>query len=320
MLDTSIDFAEFLALNFDNFEKDMLLNSLTPKLLSETIKRAKFDNNKIMELVDRYYDLKNSKINIYELQSLIKWDFPSDENGEEPYTLFSKYKADWVNPAISRPLISRLLEQRRKTLKCFEKSVENVKGFCCNWYAFTWMSEIRESLGQEDIIEIDLMNFIGTLGGASNYFNPMFYQLVQPYCSASLQVPQYDRLLFDQEAICDQKKYFLSYPYIESTSPAPFVGYLFSTQSFVPTILKVYFVDGKPKPTSLEAIGYDESDNIVYQIQKSDIPIDAKYVQIETRKRNPIKKIVVKQQGLNSAGSRIFRIKQLEVHGFFVSN
>lgn len=318
MMNSSADFAEFIARNFDSFDRDTLLRALTPKLLSETLKISKLDDNKIMELVDRYYELKNCAIDTSELQSLIKWDFSKNEDREDPYILFSKYKADWVDSSISRQLISRLLEKRRKTLKCFEKAVENVKDFCNNWYIFTWITEIRESLGQEEIIEIDLMNFIGTLGGASNYFNPMFYQLVQPYCSASLQVPQYNRLLFDQEAICDQKKYFLSYPYSEKSSIIPYAGYLFNAQSFVPTILKIYFVENKPKPLSLEAIGYDESDNIIYQIQKNDIDVNTEYVQIETNNNQPIKKIVVKQHGLNSAGGRIFRIKQLEVHGHFV--
>lgn len=305
-------FSKTIAENFETYDINEIYRSVTPRLLAATLKLLDYTSDQRVGIIDNFVkatslpDMDNRE----RLQKLIEWDLP------ESYLLFANHEADWVPPRISRNAISRLISNRRETLKAFQEAAKkDVSKSCVNWYAFSWLSHIRESRVVNVIGDIEITEFLGTLGGCCEEFNPMLYRLLTPYCSLALQVEQFSELLFDREALAEKFSYFLSLP----RQPGPlFVGYDFIKPCFVVTSVKLVLQLNKPIPKVVVVRTFIGSQP-TYESAPVEVPMQEE-VDIPISCPSPIQRVAVEMIGENSVGSRIMRVLALKICGHFTAS
>ena len=308
-------FSQVIADNFGDYILKELYHCVTPLLLAEVLKKLdtkEYPSDRKVGIIDAFVaeTAMPSMRDREGLQEVVKWDEP------DSYLLFANHVADWVPPRISRPAISKVISNRRKTLYAFEQAVEREVGAgCVNWYAFSWICNVRQSKVVDDIGDVEVTKFLGTLGGCCEEINPMLYRLLKPYCSLALQVEQFEDLLFDRETLSERYTYyFLSQP---NSTGAPFVGYDFITPCFAVKSVKVILQLGKPIPKHLRVRTF-VGDTVTYS-GEFDVPVQEE-VDLPICPPGPVQRVKVEMVKKNTAGSHIMRVLALKVCGHFTAS
>lgn len=313
MMDTCSLFSEIIASNFEDFPPTDIYSSLTPSLFASTLQKlTDISDERRVSLIDDYVAFAGmpSMHDCRLLSEVIDWD------REDSYLLFSQFRCDWVPPEISRHAISRIIDNRRTTFDCFQREMVEFTGMhYSNWQIVNCLNGIRNSEALTDFGDIELTDFLGTLGGCTNSFNPMLYRLLKPYCSPALQVAQFRDLMFDRETLSEPYGYyFLSNPRDDS----PFVGYEFSSDCFIVKNVIVVAENTHARPQFLTLKMYCQSGECVFESRQGH-PGGAPEWTFCVECANPVQRVVVEMVGDNTAGSRIMRVLSLRVYGRFAS-
>lgn len=258
----AIDFiAKFVANNYSIDEIYQYFDCVNPRLLSMILTYSTITDKQKVKIIDDFVGDRQLTLSDMEyLTNVINWSNP------ESYTYLTFCNCDWVLPRVSRRLYSTILTHRSVTIHAFNKKVSNLQDPHIqqngvpqmrkfqNWFPFAWFSIIWESKGLERTPEVELSEFIGTLGGLVPFFNPVSYNLLEPFTSKPLHQKNFsDSYIFE-----DSSKYFLSYS--PNKSQPCFIGFKMKIPCFKLRSILVTFDNrerGKPFAPN-ERLTYNE--------------------------------------------------------------
>ena len=312
MINSSLQFAPFIAENFEKFDKKQLFDSCPPLLLSEILKKTNFCDDQKVSIIDEFIN-ENGMPTHDEctlLQDVIDWC------ADDSYYLLVRHAADWVPPSTSLKSFTTIFDQRRKTIKAMEREIDNIHNGCSNWYLISWLNNIKNSDGYQNLQDSELINFIGTFGGTNIFANPTLYRLVKAISSSSIQVKEFREVLYDKEVFADDKDehYFLSYP-VEGIQ---YIGYEFDSECCLPKQIIYHPYPNKNYPLNVIIKAYNELGAEVYSSTPVSVKNSLDEVCIETNITTPIKSIRLQMVGNNSGDMNILRASYLHVVGRFV--
>ena len=190
MLDGEIYLAELICKNMQKYIDSgdpKLLKRITPEMVYFILDYMKNNgdekyksNETIFKFISNYLDL-NPDINLTlkernSFHKLIDWESP------DIGTIFPLYNTDWVNFNTSRVFLNEMFNKRRRTIEAMKMETEN--GDQTNiWNAISWISNITKTNGNNKLDEVELVNFIGTIGGVlTKPLNPVKHKLIEASC------------------------------------------------------------------------------------------------------------------------------------------
>lgn len=317
MINRSLQFAPFIAENFKQFPLELLYKSLSPQLLAEVLMKIDYNDRERVSIIDDYVT-QNGDLTDEErlcLQNVIDW------KSSNSYQLFVDHEVNWVSPSIALEPLSTIFDNRRKTINSMIDFVSNLKRNSNNWYLMQWITSIKNSDGDEQLKDYEILNFTGTIGGSiNNPINPTLYRFIRTKASKALQMPQYRELLFDRECYADDtKEYFLSYPFIDNTQ-TQFIGYEFEVPCYIPKQIIYRPVEKKAYPLNVVGKAIDKDGNVIYSSPLISVKNSSDEVKIDLDVSIPIKSVVMEMIGNNSSDANILRVSRFNVIGRFVSS
>ena len=144
-----------------------------------------------VSIVDEY--VGDRRMNEEEREALAK---VADWEKEDSYKYLVHYKCDWLPARISRELIKKILVIRKNSLDAFSKQSETALDPVSRWYPFSWITSIAETDETLSTPVVKIIDFISTLGGVVNEFNPQEYGFINPEEEGTiLGVQHYKRFL-----------------------------------------------------------------------------------------------------------------------------
>ena len=206
LINESVFLTDYVANNFSSFSLTKIFDSVNPRLLSMILKATDLTDERKAKIINDYVETKTvfsmlSESDLFYLTSVINWD------AEDSYIYLTQNTCDWVIPSVSRRLYSKILTKRRESSHAFSSKVETLHSpNFQNWFSFAWLTVVADSLGQVETPQIELADFIGTLGNLVPFFNPVKYRLL---CSVS-SVPLNEKYYSDAFMFEDSDKYFLT--------------------------------------------------------------------------------------------------------------
>ena len=253
LIKESFFLTDFVALHFSDFSESIskIYDSVNPRLLSMILKATDLSDGKKAKIINDYVETKKNFILFKEkdfiyLTNVINWDT------EDSYIYLTQNTCDWVIPSVSRRLYSKILTKRRESSHAFSDKTEKLKSTIFqNWFSFAWITVVADSLGQKETPQIELADFIGTLGNLVPFFNPLKYRLFRSVSSAPMNEKYFsDAFIFD-----NSDKYFLSKrdPRLRNSKKdnALFIGFNLDQNCFRVNNIVVEFLDKeRGKPTS----------------------------------------------------------------------
>ncbi|OHT12492.1 BTB/POZ domain containing protein [Tritrichomonas foetus] len=188
--------------------------ALAPKLARHLIGIHRKDPNEIFTIHDIYKSLSPPVFATVLCQELVK-EIPdaqkveyidnfvlyrgkeiTDENDREAlaapvdwtdpaaYQHLVHHVCDWLPPRLARPLLNRILTNRRNLMRTFGKEVKSTTSpKISHWYLYSWAQAVRDALGTRQTPSIDVISFIRTLGGICKPFNIIDYGFVRTFTS-----------------------------------------------------------------------------------------------------------------------------------------
>lgn len=152
---------------------------LSPRLLAAVLSQP--DMNKVplddkVAIIDDFIgDSKpTDERDMRVLEKFVDWTRP------ESYKLFTRFKCEWVTASTARPMLSKLLDVRRRTLAAMKAEVERAAPVVGRWFPMSWMSSISNGIDETASPIVDIVKFASTLGGAiSQPVNPADFGLIQ---------------------------------------------------------------------------------------------------------------------------------------------
>lgn len=315
MIDRSLQFAPLIAEHFKQFPLKSLYKSLSPQLLAEVLIKTGYEDRERISIIDGYvsqYGYLKEEDRVC-LQKVIDW------KSSNSYQLFVDHEANWVSPSIAIEPISAILENRRKTINSMIDFVTKIDKQSNHWYLMQWISSIKNSDGDDQIKECNLLDFTSTIGGSiSNPINPTLYRFIRTKASKALQMPQYRELLFDRECYADKtNEYFLSFPFVDETQKQ-FIGYEFEEPCYIPKQIIYQPVEKKAYPLTVVGKAFDNDGNEVYCSPLISVKNSHDEVIIDLDITIPIKSVVMEMVGNNSNDVNILRALRFNVIGYFV--
>lgn len=211
----SIDFlANYIAINFTVDELYQTFDCFNPRILSMILKHSMIPSSVKVKIINDF--VKNSVITQQDmifLTYIIDWEPP------DSYLYLVKCDCNWVLPKVSRQLYSKIITQRRISAKSFETKINSLSDTQVvpntenkaprkfqNWFPFAWITLVADSEGKTQTPEVELSEYIGTLGGLVKFFNPVSYYLLESLTSPPMHHKNFsDAYLFE-----DSPKYFLT--------------------------------------------------------------------------------------------------------------
>ena len=202
LLDEASFLTDLIAANIKTFPIKKIYDACNPRLLSMILAKANLPDKEKITIINGFVGNQTlSEKDCKTFTSIIDW---STENSYK-YLLGSD--SNWVLPSVSRSLYSKIITQRRKSARAFENKICSLQGSKFqNWFAFAWLTVVSDSDGDEKTPEVELAQFIGTLGGLANFVNPVKYNLLTSLASDPLH-PEFFSASYMFE---DSPNYFLS--------------------------------------------------------------------------------------------------------------
>ncbi|OHS95563.1 BTB/POZ domain containing protein [Tritrichomonas foetus] len=313
-------FVDVFVQNFHSFI-DSNLSGITPFLLSELLKRQVLSIDKKAQIIDNfaknYGELTNEECQ--HLESVIDWN----ENYNS-YSLFAEFQMDWVTSSISRDKISQTLDSRRITIDSFRSTIENFPSHILsndfqnqdendnifsNWYSISWLEEIRNAKGQQNISDCKLFNFLSNIGFdcEQKMVNPLNYSFVESECSPSLRGFE-DFKIFEPKI--PNNSYYVGNPACFSLEEKPVqAGFRFPQFRFIIDYVEIYSKIGN---------SYKCPEKLMLFLDENEISSEKSHDGIITFSlNNPIeaKKVVVRLDNNNIFSA--LRISDINIRGRF---
>ncbi|OHT12673.1 hypothetical protein TRFO_17516 [Tritrichomonas foetus] len=278
------------------------------------------------------------------LAETIDWSLP------DAYSLFIKYDLSWVPPKIARPFLFDIFEKRDNFLSLFKNEVDSLQTYSKNsigsrWYAFMWINHIinanqsinvnqkinvNQSINTNHIInantidnypEIEVTNFISTLGNTTKPLDVSLYGLIDTYGS-----PELDQLFEPKYALIPDH-YYLA---MAKNDQILFHGIDFGdTAMFKPRYIKLITnaignESNKNNPECITVVGFNESDGTSENLITRQTPIpdilNPKIGVIETEifGESLFNKIQINLEGESILGFKMLRLYTVEYKGRFI--
>ena len=133
----------------------------------------KLTEEEIVEMIDQYVgDRVVSSDEQAALASVINW------SSDSSYKYLVHHRCDWVPPQISRSLYSRILDYRRDDVHTFETDSSSAAQTLSRWFPFSWIQYIADANPTKQTPVVYVNQFISTLGGCAQQFNPIEFGLI----------------------------------------------------------------------------------------------------------------------------------------------
>jgi hypothetical protein len=116
-----------------------------------------------------------------------------------------EYRCDWLPDRLSRPLLSRVLDNRRASSAPLSTDVAATDRDVSRWYFLSWLRAIAQARRTRRAPAVDVLEFIRTFGGSTNIESPKLYGFVQVFSSVEPLGVQ-----FEPENILKPNKYFMA--------------------------------------------------------------------------------------------------------------
>ncbi|KAH0788292.1 BTB/POZ domain containing protein [Histomonas meleagridis] len=164
-----------------------LLENISPYMLylildylKNTLPESNFKTNPdIVKFISDYlsfhpgvtFSQKDSSL----FEKLIDWGDP------KLHLLFARYNLDWVQPSKSRAYLSKVITSRCATIDAMQHRISTQDDMFNNsWNIISWISMVNDSDGETQPKEVELIHFMGTIGGVlTKPINPVKYQFIE---------------------------------------------------------------------------------------------------------------------------------------------
>lgn len=219
-----LDFlAKYVAENYVDDELYEVFSCVNPRLLSMILKHSSIPDSKKVKIINDFVaNLELTTNDMTYLTDTIHWENP------DSYTYLVKNSCEWLLPKVSRKLYSIIITNRRISANAFQHKIDSISDIdpsnsdnkqaqgttenqppsrkLQNWFPFAWLTVVWDSQGKTCTPEVELSEFIGTLGGLVKFFNPVNYLLLESFAST----PIHPKIFSAAYIFEDSKNYFLS--------------------------------------------------------------------------------------------------------------
>lgn len=306
------ELAKYLENQFKHENISEIYSCVTPYLFSEYISLLNISNVEKVHAIDEFVNQYSKELTIAEKKSLqekIDWNQP------KAYILCSKYQLDWVLPDVYKPLIKELIDHRRQITTNFENIASNMdKSTVNSWYAFNWIKVVGDSENIDDRNDIELIEYLGTLGYSSKFVNPVDSNFIIPNEMARTGKKQYINDPFDIKYSFDlvqKDKYSL---YSLQRNNTYNLGFSMQHACFVPHYIRIELPEKKPPITDFAlSIVLPNNDVRDYKFENSKTHI----VNLDIHDNSdPITGFLIKSC-LKETQQNI-RVKEIRLYGIFI--
>lgn len=173
------------------FSIEDLFDSLSPPVFAAVINQDLLKQNGEKELpftdedkvryIDSFVLYHGKEITDEEekeaLASPIDWTSPS------AYQFLARHKCDWLPAKIARPLINRIIKNRQALQKYLERGVKKASPEVSRWYIYSWAQSCRNASYEREDPEVNVVDFIRTLGGTTDPIDPVRYGFIDAFCT-----------------------------------------------------------------------------------------------------------------------------------------
>lgn len=173
------------------FSIDELFQSLSPPVFASVINEdllkkvgpneRKFTDEDKVRYIDNFVLFNGREITDEEekeaLASPVDWKSPL------AFQYLTRHQCDWLPARISRPLINRILNNRRLILNGLRRSMKKATDKVSRWYVYSWAQSCRNAITVRGEPRIDVINFIRTLGGITKPLDPVRYGFFHTFCT-----------------------------------------------------------------------------------------------------------------------------------------
>ena len=303
-----------------NDDLNLFFRSVTPFLLSETLKQLKLSNEQNAKIIDACVKTMSnlSKKDKEDLQTVINWE------DDKAYLLFATYDMKWVTDDVARDNLQKLINARSTSLDAFVERANNMEfDNISNWYTISNLELIRSSKNETELPNIDAPWFIGTFGNVSQiYYNPILFRFVDDRSSPCLGPDNFKQLFSSYTFLEPDPKDSTEY-YVSSPNSNPQISISFLQNNFLVFSAKIYSVPQKPKYQNVElsinsefiqskTIPHSEDDN-----KGKNIHEDSNCVTFQLEEPKAANSISF---SMRTTSPHIFRVKYIEIFGHFLPN
>jgi hypothetical protein len=307
-----------------------LYEAVSPKLFAAILKdpflksetKGLITADRLVGLIDDYVGDRvfEDPTDLEALASVVSW------TESDSFQHSVRHRCNWLPAKYGRPLFSEVVTRRRRTSLFLAKEAQAAGPLLSRWYAFAWLSTIRDARSVRSSPTVPIVQFISTLGGLAKPFNPRPYGFVNIFQSVEAISPE-----FESDGLFDRDKYFMALP---NKGVAPLVGFDFgATTRFAIETVKIDTecplrptVPRAPrsrKPTAIQAVfkiansvdgccGRGEHVEHVVAFQ------NGKYAEMFPV-NDPCSVVAIEFSTPNSKGSPIARLYDLDFDGYFSS-
>jgi hypothetical protein len=188
-----------------------LYDSVSPKLFAAILDhpllkieaRQILTPDRLVGLTDEYVGTRvfSDPEDCEALASVVSW------TESDSFLHLVRHKCDWLPSKYSKPLFSEILSRRMRTLGWLLNDAQKSAPIVSRWYAFAWLSTIRDARSARNSPTVSIVEFISTLGGLTRPFNPRPFGLVNVFQSVEALAPE-----FESDGLFDTTKYFMAMP------------------------------------------------------------------------------------------------------------
>lgn len=261
---------------------------------------------------------------------------PIDWNSPIAFQYLARHQCDWLPARIARPLISRILKNRQTLQRYLEKSIKKSAPEVSRWYIYSWAQSCRNASYERDDPEVNVVQFIRTLGGTTNPIDPVKYGFMNSFCTPCDEktlegIPIAPDFGPTNVLLTDDQKYFMAikkdgvYPGvgIDLGELARFTPHRIILNTKVPPRPWTSTRPSNPKPfaknfcfkvgqTKEECI--KSTSNYNYEISKE---MQGKFQNQSMSGIKPLNAMMFQLTGPETNGGEIMRVVSLEVNGTF---
>ena len=182
-----------------------LLQYMNPRVLAAVLMQPQFASMKVdnkIRMIDEFVGDKeiDSDDDRRVMEGFVDWSRPGS------YKLFAKYRCAWVSAKLARPMLRKLIDVRRNSLRAMRSEMEQAASRVGRWSPFVWMTAIANGDDVQSAPTVDIVKFAATLGGAiEKPLNASDFGLIQVGSTKPLH-PAYKA----QNIVMDDESYFLS--------------------------------------------------------------------------------------------------------------
>ncbi|EAX90124.1 BTB/POZ domain containing protein [Trichomonas vaginalis G3] len=318
--------------------KTKIYDILSATIFANILRISKYSDDEKVALIDEFVIYKKLEDSLSEQEknhfaSVINW------HNQDAYLYLVHYDCIWVPSEISRNLYSKILSNRRMSVKGFENDVKKVVGSSSISNPLSWIAEINNSKGASQTPEVSIFEMFSTLG-THMFINPVEYNLLHVSASPHLGIQRpILRDYIPANVFSNNGRYYLSQAGSKSNLPY-FQLSLNKKDKFVPSSITVasnesFPINTPPKANSVRktlqkkapkdiCIDFANSDKSVAQInccmkQGNNLSLDAdKSIQININERIEINSVRITMTSPSESGYWNFRLSGLDMKGKFL--